>query len=94
MDGINLRPVWEGRKSRVRDSVFLSFKGVQRAVRDDRWKLIRYPEINHTQLFDLENDPDELKNLAADPGQAKCVPRCLPNFRDGSAMKIVSVKPT
>ena len=38
-----------------------------RAVRDERWKLIRYPPINHVQLFDLANDPQEVKNLAEDP---------------------------
>jgi arylsulfatase A-like enzyme len=43
---------------------------VQRAWRDDRWKLIRYPQVNMTQLFDLKNDPDELHNLADDPAHA------------------------
>ena len=37
-----------------------------RAVRDNRYKLIRYPQIDHTQLFDLQTDPDELHNLADD----------------------------
>ena len=38
-------------------------------VRDDRWKLIKYNAggVKNAQLFDLKNDPDELKNLAADP---------------------------
>jgi dienelactone hydrolase len=31
---------------------------MQRALRDERWKLIRYPEINRTQLFDLAACPD------------------------------------
>jgi arylsulfatase A-like enzyme len=35
-------------------------------VRDERWKLIQYRAAgsNNTQLFDLANDPDELRNLA------------------------------
>lgn len=41
-----------------------------RAVRDDRWKLIRYPQVNQTQLFDLKTDPDERTNLAGDPAHA------------------------
>ncbi len=36
-------------------------------MKNQRWKLIRYPAIDHTQLFDLKNDPYELNNLAADP---------------------------
>ncbi len=35
-----------------------------RMVHDGRFKLIYYPVGNYIQLFDLENDPNELKNLA------------------------------
>ncbi|MHC4176642.1 MAG: sulfatase-like hydrolase/transferase [Planctomycetota bacterium] len=73
VEGKSLRPIWQGKADRVRDSLFLSFRHLMRSVRDDRWKLIRYPQINHTQLFDLENDPDELNNLADDPAQAERV---------------------
>jgi hypothetical protein len=31
------------------------------------WKLIRYPERDFTQLFNLEKDPLEIHNLAAQP---------------------------
>jgi arylsulfatase A-like enzyme len=37
---------------------------VQRAIRDDRWKLILYPEVDRVQLFDLQVDPFETTNLA------------------------------
>ena len=77
IEGKNLRPIWEGKADKVRDSVFLSFSKVQRSVRDERWKLIRYPQINHTLLFDLKNDPDELHNLADDPAQAGRVKEML-----------------
>ncbi|MFN0111422.1 MAG: sulfatase/phosphatase domain-containing protein [Blastocatellia bacterium] len=73
--GENLRPLWEGKKANVRDSVFLPFLDIQRAVRDDRWKLIAYPKIGHLQLFDLQTDPNETKNLIAQPGSAKHVQR-------------------
>jgi arylsulfatase A-like enzyme len=38
-------------------------------IRDQRWKLIAYNAsgVRNVQLFDLENDPDELANLALDP---------------------------
>jgi hypothetical protein len=39
-----------------------------RSVRDARWKLIVYPQINHRQLFDLRNDPYETRDLAVEPG--------------------------
>ena len=47
------------------------------AVRDSRYEVIRYPQINHTQLFDLDQDPDELKNLAGESGQAERVQRMM-----------------
>jgi arylsulfatase A-like enzyme len=71
LDGKSLKPVIEGRASGVRDTLFLSYGEVQRAVRDSRWKLIRYPQVNVTQLFDLQSDPDELTNLAERPDQAE-----------------------
>lgn len=42
-------------------------------VRTERWKYIRYIDENprFEQLFDLENDPSEMSNLAADTGQEK-----------------------
>ena len=47
-----------------------AYRNIQRAIRDDRWKLIRYPQVDRTQLFDLQNDPAETTNLAADPQHA------------------------
>jgi arylsulfatase A-like enzyme len=47
-----------------REHLIFAYKSVQRAVRDDRWKLIRYPEVDRTQLFDLRSDPDETASLA------------------------------
>ena len=70
LDGKSLAPVIRGQKVNVRDTVFLAYRGLQRAVRRGRWKLIRYPQINTTQLFDLQADPHETHDLAADPDHA------------------------
>ncbi|MCC6539385.1 MAG: sulfatase-like hydrolase/transferase [Bryobacterales bacterium] len=69
LDGQSLRPVIARRAQRVRPTLFCAYRDVQRMVRDERWKLIRYPKINRSQLFDLKNDPDELHDLAADLAQ-------------------------
>ena len=77
LEGESLRPLWEGEKERVRDSVFLPFLQIQRAVRDDRWKLICYPKISYMQLFDLQSDPYENTNLIERADCAEHVQRLL-----------------
>jgi arylsulfatase A-like enzyme len=79
--GDSLQAIWTGEKEAVRNSMFLAYQEIMRAVGDGRWKLIRYPHINHTQLFDLEADPHELNNLAAEPAQAQRVENMLEQLR-------------
>ncbi|HEY3789031.1 MAG TPA: sulfatase/phosphatase domain-containing protein, partial [Urbifossiella sp.] len=67
IDGKSFRPVLGGMTKTTRSELMLAYLGKQRAIRDDRWKLIRYPGVNVMQLFDLKTDPDEIKNLAAEP---------------------------
>ncbi len=75
--GESVRPLWDGTKAKIRDSVFLPYIEVQRAVRDERWKLIAYPKPGYLQLFDLQADPDETTNLIDRPEAAAQVPRLL-----------------
>lgn len=42
------------------------FGDVQRMIRTDRWKLIHYPKLNRAQLFDLREDPNELRDRIGD----------------------------
>ena len=69
-EGRSLAPVLAGRADTHRDVIFTAYTKAQRAVRDDRWKLIVYPQVNKTQLFDLRADPAEMHDLAADPQHA------------------------
>jgi arylsulfatase A-like enzyme len=66
-----LAPILRGKTEKVRDSMFFAYRDFQRAVKTGRWKLILYNVGGQktTQLFDLQNDPAEMKNLAAEPGQ-------------------------
>jgi arylsulfatase A-like enzyme len=59
----------------ARPKMMFAFRDIQRALRDERWKLIRYPQVERTQLFDLKNDPHETTNLAARPEHANACPR-------------------
>ena len=54
----------------ARGTLIFAYKNLQRAICDSRWKLIRYPQVDRTQLFDLQNDPHEAVNLADKPEHA------------------------
>jgi arylsulfatase A-like enzyme len=70
VEGRSILPIIHGKESKVRDALYTAYRDCQRAVRDDRWKLIRYPLVDRTQLFDLAADPHELSNLAGKPEHA------------------------
>ena len=98
LDGEDLSAIWKGTKDKVRDEVYLQYTSHQRSVREDRWKLIRYPQINHTQLFDLENDPSEMKNLAESADHKPHVDRLMSKLSDwqkawGDKVPLTSKKP-
>lgn len=76
-EGLSLVPVLTGKTKTRRDVIFTSYTKVQRAVRDDRWKLILYPQVNKSQLFDLSADPDEIRDLATDPNHADDLARMI-----------------
>ena len=77
-----------------------AYQNMQRAVRNERWKLIRYPLVNRTQLFDLAADPHETTNLADSAGCARRIAdlsrllaRDQKAFGDTSPLKIPNPKP-
>ena len=70
-EGMDLAPVLRDPAQPARAAILLGYMKVQRAVDDGRWKLIRYPQVDKTQLFDLQADPFEITNLAGQPEQAE-----------------------
>ncbi len=84
VDGKSLVPVITGLTTHIRDTLFLAYRDVQRAVRDERWKLIVYPKINKRQLFDLHNDPYEMHDLSSGPRNPLASIACGRRYSDGS----------
>ena len=83
--GSSLRPLWMGKKTSLRDSIFLPFIQLQRAVRDERWKLIAYPRIGYLELFDLRSDPHETTNLIERNEYDAYVQRLLKRMKEWQA---------
>ncbi|HEX6987143.1 MAG TPA: sulfatase-like hydrolase/transferase [Planctomycetaceae bacterium] len=77
LDGRSFAGVLRGETDRHRDEILLAYEDVQRSLRDGRWKLIRYPHINRTQLFDLASDPHETRDLSTEPDQAERIERLM-----------------
>jgi len=71
-----------GSSDGVRNSVFTAYRHTVRAVRTDEWKLIRYPERDYTQLFNLSADPLELNNLAGSATSRKKLDEMIALLKD------------
>lgn len=98
--GKSIVPILTGKETKVRDVLYTGYRNCQRAIRDDRWKLIRYPLVDRTQLFDLSADPHELNNRAENPEHAAKVAQLTASLEkemgrhaDTFPLKVVNPKP-
>ncbi len=67
VDGKSQVPVIQGNRESLYEFAVGYFRDSQRMIRTQRWKLIQYPLVERTQLFDLANDPFEMTNLSGQP---------------------------
>ena len=49
------------------DAIYNGYIDYQRMIRKDGFKLIVYPKLNKVLLFDMQNDPEEMNDLAENP---------------------------
>jgi len=78
VDGVNLRKVIEDPSQHVKETAFSQIKrgNIEGfSVRTDRWRYIEWTAGGQrsAQLFDEENDPAEMANLAMEPTHAETV---------------------
>ncbi|MCW5966074.1 MAG: sulfatase-like hydrolase/transferase [Bryobacterales bacterium] len=74
VEGSSLLPVIRNH-TKLRDSIFVAYRDFQRCVKTERWKLILHnvKGTETVQLFDMQDDPQELRNLASLPEHATTV---------------------
>ena len=70
-EGRSLVPVVRGDARAGREELLLAYRDVQRALVTPRWKLIDYPRLGRRQLFDLDADPEECRDLWEDGEHAE-----------------------
>lgn len=76
----SLNPIIADAGAKHREHLYFAFMSWHRSVRDRRYKLIEYcvDGERETQLFDLQDDPAEIENLAA----AEAMQATLARLRD------------
>jgi arylsulfatase A-like enzyme len=82
VQGKSLVPILSGEVSNVHEFVYGVFTDTQRMITSKRWKYIEYPQVGIRQLFDLQNDPDELINQAESLQHQELVQQLQKNLRD------------
>lgn len=100
VDGISLLPVLSEKKMKDRP-VFWHYPhyGNQggtpgSSVRYGKWKLIEFFEDMHTELYDLESDPSEARNLAEiNPDKRDELRQMLHSWRESICAKIPKKNP-
>ncbi|HAL72992.1 MAG TPA: choline-sulfatase, partial [Verrucomicrobiales bacterium] len=66
----SLLPLIRGQSTQPTASpVYGAYLEFQRAILADGWKLIAYPEAKKLRLYHVSEDPEELRDLAAQPDQ-------------------------
>ncbi len=72
MQGLDELPAWQDPAHKVRDSVIVEFRHQPSKVHlrtyiDQRYKITVYRDQDYGELFDLQGDPDERRNLWDQP---------------------------
>ncbi|GIP26543.1 arylsulfatase A family protein [Paenibacillus sp. J23TS9] len=87
--GQSMADLIRGEVDRGRETVYALYRDIQRMVKDERWKMIKYRRSELTgqgsdckQLFDLKNDPWELRDLASLPEFTQQVERLEGELRN------------
>jgi len=88
MQGVSQLEVWTGKRDAARDHVIVENRHEPTKVHlrtyvDARYKVTLYRDRDYGEIFDLEEDPGELRNLWADPEHLALKAELLRRFMNG-----------
>jgi choline-sulfatase len=78
----SLLPLIRGERQEQYPAIYGAYRGHQRMVRLGDYKLIHYPKVPKTLLFDLSADPLEMNNLSQDPEYSEIIRQCMEALRN------------
>ena len=89
MAGVSAKDVWTGEKEAVRSRAMVEFNHEEgtvnmRAVVNQRYKLVVYPDSDFGELYDLQEDPGENHNLWNVPGYEAVQTQMFREFIQGT----------
>ena len=87
LDGISMLPALLGRKQRNHEYLYWEFfeRGFEQAIRMGRWKAVRHASGKPLELYDLETDLGEKKNVAHErPTTLRAIEKLLASARTES----------
>jgi arylsulfatase A-like enzyme len=81
VDFKSLMPLIKGKKTTPYDAIYGAYLGVNRSVTFEGYKLLLYPKVPIARLFNLKDDPDEMKDLASDPKHKATMKKLFAKFQ-------------
>ncbi len=82
INGLSLTPMLTKPSVELRDEVFAGFGESQQMVRTREWKLIDYSKANKKQLFHIDSDPEEMKDLSGGDANKKTIELLMSKLGD------------
>ena len=82
VDAPSVAPLIYGDDDAIYETVYGSYRHFQRMVRSQDYKLIYYPMIKRTQLFDMQADPHEKNDISAMPEHAERIKQMMAQLKE------------
>ena len=71
-----------GKSEKGYEAVYGAYLGNQRMIRTDSYKMIIYPVANVVRLYNIENDPEEMIDLAGDMKYKEVMDKLYKKFKE------------